>query len=372
VVNVNALPQPVIKEGQSLSICQGDTVQLSTINASAYLWSNNTTGQVTYTTKAGTYTVKVTDINGCKGTSAPTTVTVNQLPNATITADGATTFCQGKHITLSAPDAVSYLWSNGLSTKNIIVVQSGDYSVKITDNNACKNTSNSINVSVSPYPKPVITSNKASEFCQGDSIILNAGQANEFLWSTGEKAQTITVKSTGVYTVAAGDGNGCAAVSDPHIVTVNQLPTPVITANNNVLSSNYSNGNQWYLNGNSIQGATKQTLTVNESGLYSVKVSDANACDGYSDNFQYTIPTTSINTLKNDGIIIAPNPNKGNFKIIHPSGRISIEIVNLLGELIYSHSDSDGNIDLSFAAKGMYIVKVKSSDKVHIERIIVE
>ncbi len=372
VVNVNTLPQPIIKEGQNISICQGDTAKLSTINASAYLWSNNVTAQAIDVTKAGTFTVKVTDNNGCQGTTAPTTVTVNQLPNATITADGATSFCQGKHITLSAPDAAAYLWNNGLSTKNIIVVQSGDYSVTITDNNACKNTSNTINVSVSPFPKPVVTYDRSKEFCQGDSVTLSADQANEYLWNTGEKTKSITVKATGVYTVAAGDGNGCAAVSDPQIITVNQLPTPVISANNNLLNSNYTSGNQWYLNGNIIQGATQQSLSVSESGLYSVKVSDEKTCEGYSAAYEYLVSNTGINAIKNEGILIAPNPNKGNFKIIHSSARISIEIVNLLGENIYSNSDSDGNIDMSFVAKGMYIVKVKTIDKVHIERIIVE
>ncbi|MFM6983049.1 MAG: T9SS type A sorting domain-containing protein, partial [Chitinophagaceae bacterium] len=372
LVNVNPLPQPIIKEGSAIAICQGDTARLSTINATSYLWSDNTIGQNTYITKAGVYSVKVTDINGCKGTSAPTTITVNQLPNATISADGATSFCQGKHITLSSTDAVEYLWSNGLTTKNIVVAQSGDYSVRITDANACKNTSNIINVNVAPFPKPIITASDVSEFCQGDSVTLNADNAAVYLWSTGETSSSITVKTSGSYSVATGDGNGCAAVSDPHPVKVNALPSPVISANENILSSNYSTGNQWYFNGNIIQGATQANLTVSETGLYSLKVINESSCEGYSDNYKYTVVSTGINKIKNPEISIVPNPNKGNFKIIHPSGRISIEVVNLLGEIIYSNSDSDGNIDLVFAAKGMYIVKIKTSDIVHFERIIVE
>jgi hypothetical protein len=70
--------------------------------------------------------------------------------------------------------------------------------------------------------------------------------------------------------------------------------------------------------------------------------------------------------------LIFPNPNKGNFKIIHPSNTISIEICNLLGEIIYSSEDTNKDIDISFAAKGMYIVKVISLNHVHTERIIVE
>ena len=201
---------------------------------------------------------------------------------------------------------------------------------------------------------------------------MSADASAVYLWSTGEKTQSITVKSGGSYSVACGDGAGCAAISDPSTVNVNPLPKPVISATDNVLSSNYSNGNQWYLNGVLLQGAVQQNLTATESGQYSVKVSDANSCEGLSDSYVYTLPSTGLNTNKTIAVILFPNPNNGNFKIIHPSNTISVEICNLLGEIIYSSEHIDKDIDISFAAKGMYIVKVISLNHVHTERIIVE
>ena len=52
--------------------------------ASSYLWSTGATSQSIVASQSGTYTVIVTNANGCSTTSAATTVTANALPTATI------------------------------------------------------------------------------------------------------------------------------------------------------------------------------------------------------------------------------------------------------------------------------------------------
>lgn len=70
-------------------------------------------------------------------------------------------------------------------------------------------------------------------------------------------------------------------------------PEPEILVMDGTLTSNYSFGNQWYFNGNVIDGATDPTFTPTESGLYSVHV-----CD-FSAELEYII--TGINISDENG-----------------------------------------------------------------------
>nr|MBM3932265.1 hypothetical protein [Sphingomonadales bacterium] len=94
----------------STSICQGSSV---TLNASSgtglsYQWFlngsaiNGATNSSLVANSAGSYTVSVSESANCSYTSAAVSLTVNALPTATITAGGATTFCQGASVTLNA------------------------------------------------------------------------------------------------------------------------------------------------------------------------------------------------------------------------------------------------------------------------------
>ncbi len=372
-INVFAVTKPIINEGKTIAICTGDSINLTTGPAQSYTWNTGGNTNSIKVKQAGNYSAQVIDNNGCKATSDLTQISLNALPNASITADGSTTFCQGKFVTLSSNSASAYNWSSGQNTQNIQVFTSGSYSVQITDNNGCKNRSNTIDVTVAPYPKPIITAGSATVFCEGDSVRLTSSEASVYLWSTGENTQSIMVKKGGSYNVAAGDGQGCAAISDPSSVTVNNRPTPTISANGNILSSNYNTGNQWYLEGKIIPGAVNPTFEATTSGSYTLGVKDNNTCEGQSDVYVHTVAKVGVSSISElGGIVIAPNPNKGNFKIIHSLSGINVEIFNLLGEKIYSNVQSNGDIDISLEAKGMYIVRISSGDKVHIEKIIVE
>ena len=87
----------------STSLCPGGSVTLTAPAGFTYLWSNGAIGQSITVSAAGSYSVTVTNANGCPATSAPVGVTVNPLPQTpTITASGPTSFCQGGSVTLTA------------------------------------------------------------------------------------------------------------------------------------------------------------------------------------------------------------------------------------------------------------------------------
>src|SRR5204863_3823407 len=116
---VNPLPNASITPSGPTTFCQGNSVTLTSSAANNYLWSNSSASQSINVTSSGNYFVTVTDANNCTASSSAVSVTVNPLPNASITPSGPTTFCQGNSVTLTSGVANSYLWSNSSSSQSI-------------------------------------------------------------------------------------------------------------------------------------------------------------------------------------------------------------------------------------------------------------
>ncbi|MFN0274397.1 MAG: hypothetical protein ACKVPJ_01525, partial [Chitinophagales bacterium] len=180
---------------------------------------------------AGNYIVKVNCFYlGSEYT--PYTLTNTYCPDAiTIIAEGETTFCDGESVLLYTEDHhLSYLWSDGSTTETNAVTLSGDYSLTIDNGSGCVRTSNTINAESTPLPVAIIDADGPTAFCDGGSVTLSVPAGpDSYLWSTGETTPTITVSSTGDYSVQLFK-NTCTAISDPIAITVNTNPTPTISA----------------------------------------------------------------------------------------------------------------------------------------------
>ncbi|MCR9174001.1 MAG: M43 family zinc metalloprotease [bacterium] len=86
-VTVNPLPNPpTITPNGSTTICDGETVTLSSSQGTGNVWSTGETTQDIDVTTSGTYDVEYTNMNGCSATSAPITITVNPLPTVSLGA----------------------------------------------------------------------------------------------------------------------------------------------------------------------------------------------------------------------------------------------------------------------------------------------
>lgn len=237
---LNILPcvtQPTVNITPSTTqlICPGDVVALTADPGFvSYTWFKGSTivgtGQNYSADTAGFYHVYAIDANGCPAMSASTEIGLN-LYNANITASGATTFCSGGSVVLTASSGnTSYSWNTGSTAQSITVASSGTYIVTVSNGN-CLGTDTVI-VTVNPNPAtPVITSSGPTAFCAGDSVTLTSSPAGNYTWNTNEYTQSIDVGSPGTYTVTVTDVNNCTSSAS---VVVTQYPNPISSISNNV------------------------------------------------------------------------------------------------------------------------------------------
>ncbi|MBL0238321.1 MAG: hypothetical protein IPQ02_17450 [Saprospiraceae bacterium] len=160
-----------------------------------YLWSTTATTQSINVSTAGTYSVTVTDANGCTGT-ANRTLTVD--PNPVVTITGGNKICAGTSSTFTANPSVgtapfTYLWSTTATTQSINVSTAGTYSVTVTDANGCTGTASR---TLTVDPNPVVTITGGNKICAGTSSTFTANPSVgtapfTYLWSTTATTQSI-------------------------------------------------------------------------------------------------------------------------------------------------------------------------------------
>ncbi len=236
-VTVNPLPTVTITSTPQ-TICFGGTAQLQATGGITYSWSpsGSLSSTNTDTTSANpasttTYTVLVTDANGCKNTNN-ITLAVNSLP---IVDAGATTgICIGNSTILQASGGTSYAWnpSTGLSSTNTDTTTASPnsttlYTVIVTDNNSCS-ASDTVTVFVNLLP--TADAGPSVSICNDRSVQLTANTGfSSYNWSpsTGLNNPGISnpIANPGssiTYTVTVTDVNGC---TDDDTVTV--VVTPI-------------------------------------------------------------------------------------------------------------------------------------------------
>jgi antitoxin (DNA-binding transcriptional repressor) of toxin-antitoxin stability system/predicted transcriptional regulator len=225
-VSVNPTLIPVITPAQ-VALCYGGVVTLSVSPGTSYRWSNGATTQnilvaVPVTT---TYSVTVSNGNGCSGT-ASVTISVNGDPTPAV-SPAQTAICRGQSTTLTASGGVSYAWSTGSTAASISVspATSAEYVVTVTNAAGCSATAGST-VTVNTPPTANIFPPVAF-ICSGGTTVLTANGGSTYLWSNGATTAPVAVSPTATitYTVTVTSSTNCTA-SASREVTV----TPVLAA----------------------------------------------------------------------------------------------------------------------------------------------
>ncbi|HMT28072.1 MAG TPA: hypothetical protein PKD91_02210 [Bacteroidia bacterium] len=294
-VTINPAPAATITAGGPTTICNGGTVSLTASSEASYLWTPG--GQTTQTINvgsAGSYTVRVTNASGCSAISSATNVTVSSNPTATITPSGATSFCAGGSVNLSASAGAAYLWTpGGQTTQTISASSTGAYSVRVTNAAGCSAISSNTNVNVIAAPNAAIAPNGPTNFCTGGSVTLTSTGGASYLWTPGgQTSQSINVTSSGAYSVRVTNSSGCSAISSVTNVSVNSSPIATITPGG---STNLCQGQSVALtasNGSSYlwsNGQTTQSINVSTAGSYAVTVSSGAGCSATSSPQSVTV-----------------------------------------------------------------------------------
>src|SRR6185436_5583279 len=236
-ITINASTTPVIS-GNGV-VCGGSSLTLSADNTySGYLWSTGATTQSINVTTAGTYTLTVTNASGCTGSTSKT-VTSGSATVPTLSASGATEFCNGGSVTLSTVPSnySSYLWSNGITTATNTISSSGNYTCTVTDVSGCTATSAATSVNVHTVAVPVATtSTGATSYCDNAGVYLTTSSMGySYQWFKGSTPvngatnQNYTPSLGGSYKVQITDNLSCSSTSNALSITINTGTIPAIT-----------------------------------------------------------------------------------------------------------------------------------------------
>jgi len=276
--------------------CSGDNVVLTSSSNSNNVWSNGATTQSITVSTSGTYSVTVNNAGCISLPSADQLVTVIPTPaTPTITAGGPTVFCAGGSVVLTSSSATGNTWSNGATTQSITVTTSGSYTVFVTNGTCSSLNSTPKIVTVTALPAtPTISAGGPITFCSGSSVVLTSSSATGNLWSNGATTQSITVTTSGTYSVTVTNGSCSSLASNGTTVTVNPLPVaPTLltgttgsfcAGGSTVLTSSATSGNVWST------GETTQSITVSTAGTYSVHLVNGFGCSS-------TLATANISSI---------------------------------------------------------------------------
>jgi len=335
-VVVTNVPQPVITADGSPHVNEGESVVLSTGQATgyAYQWKRNgvlIAQAVSYrytATQAGNYTVQVNQNDCASEESAPFSVTVNNLRQSVVTPDGNVHFCQGRSVLLRSTTGtdLSYEWfRNGIKIPNAqastyAASESGNYTIIVSQRGIPLLPSHPVTVTVTPLLVPVITAKGPTAFCSNGAVTLeaNRGIGLTYQWKKdGNAIPNATsfdyrVTSTGTYGVDITQSGCRAGTSNTIRVSVDQPSTPVIVVNGSpafceggsvVLSTATSDHlvYQWKRNGVIITGATQAEYTASERGSYTVETTRNNCTLMPSEPVNVTVDANLIPTISSPG-----------------------------------------------------------------------
>jgi len=359
-ITVNPRPEkPVISYTTPLTFFIGDSVVLTSSTAVAYLWSpgNQTTDSIVVKT-SGDYSVRVEDLLGCQSEwSDPVTVVVkNNEDKPELTTNGPLSFCLGNSVTISGPEGyAAYLWSNGETTREITVIESGTFTLVVTNSLGFESIP-SDEIVVTVFALPVIDVSEAIDpLCyQGNdgriSISVSSGTSPySYEWSgqssTGDELSNV---SAGEYQVMVTDANGCAdnetvALSEPDqlVLTLssNDAYCPDIADGTITVSVSGGTGSYaYYLNDVEVSGTIDQLA---ESG-YDIRVEDSNGCTvssewyiGVLNDICFKIP--EILTPNNDGY-----NDQWIIEGLEAYPNVSIEVFDRWGKRVYYSEGNQG------------------------------
>ena len=345
-VNITRASVTPISLGGDREKCNDDTIHLNAppgfLN---YKWqpdynlNSDTSQSVIVNPRIDTSYILVAEKSpGCFATD---TIHVKVFHSPAINLGSDTSFCAGDSLTLNAGSGFTfYLWNTGQSVQSVTASKAGMYAVKGTTAEAC-NSYDTIRV-VSLFSNPKVLLNKDDKLCAGTGRVLDAGDFASYLWNTGSTEKSITVSTTGTYSVVVRDNNNCKGSDSVIISTI--LPVPAgflpqdtaICSYGDLLIRPLRNFRSYLWSDNNITSSIK----IKKAGVYWLEATDLNGCFGRD-----TIKVIQKDCLQGFFIPNAFTPNNdGKNDLFKPLifGRIMayhFTIFNRFGQLVFQTSE---------------------------------
>jgi gliding motility-associated-like protein/uncharacterized repeat protein (TIGR01451 family) len=261
-----------------------------------FVWSNGSTSEDLTNLAAESYSVTITDANGC---SFLYETNITQPSQGLQVTETLSPVCFGEtnggiSVQVTGGTApYTYLWNTGATQSSIQSVGAGNYSLTVTDANGCELQSN---FTLTNPSEIVVTETHVNVLCRGESSgsitasVTGGVSPYTYAWNNGSTNTSNTNLAAGTYSVTVTDANGCTAflnvtLTEPeNAIVVTSVLTNVLCYDETTgaIDVTVSGGTQPYTYVWS-NGATSQDLSNIPAGVYSLLVTDANSC-----TFSYT------------------------------------------------------------------------------------
>ncbi|KYG82515.1 YCF48-related protein [Roseivirga echinicomitans] len=211
-----------------------------------------------------------------------------------------------------------------------------------------------------------------SSVCGEGLTLLDAGAGfDQYQWFRNDEAiagadsQTYEASDSGQYTVKVISNSVCSSTSKPFEFVVNELPGTQITVEGSTLTAPDGASYQWFKDGAELTGETNRTLQVSDDGNYTVRVTSGAGCAVVSE----PVAATSIlddGPLRNELVLIYPNPSKGIFKVKFPNpfnDKHQLSLIDGDGKSHWSVKNFNGNeveVNIPNLVSGVYVLHISS------------
>ena len=378
VVTANPVPaKPAIAASGPTTFCADQNVTLTAPDGLTYQWTGGLTTRAITINQAGDYSVQTRNQFGCNSVQSDAVrINVNPLPpTPSVSAAGATTFCDGNRVTLNASTTYNVVWSSGQADKAIVVTTSGNYAARSRDQNGCLSpASAAITVKVNPLPAaPTLLSNKEPTICEGDKITFRVEGPYTVFWNTGDSTQAITTNRAGNYSAKVRDVNGCISAQS-RSTTVELRPLPPAPSINMIgtytleaISSTNGTQFRWRRDTDSLAIQTA-IIKANQSGNYTARASIV-----YSPTLTcFSVPSSPYAFTvdpNNKGLSVYPNPNPDKIVRIETQANITnatLTVYTLTGQAVLTTTvdvfDERKQLVLTGLPSGQYVLRVQAAD----------
>ncbi len=378
----------------------------------SYSWNTGATSNCLYNLVAGTYTVKVSDANGCFVTSvfvlanpAPVVVTTSSTNISCNNANNGTATAVGSGGT--AP--YTYTWSNGVKNATITGLCAGTYTVTVKDSKGCKGygsvtiTNPSAITAVKTMANPKCKNGTDGWICVAAS---GGTGALTYSWNTGATSSCIYGLGAGTYTVKVTDSKGCnisytVCLTNPNPICITKNVCNVTYCNGNNGSICVSaTGGTGALTYSWSTGATTNCISCLPAGNYIVWVKDSKGCTAsmcitvnqpyWCGGCRIAAPTAE-GELEMESIVkedllsfdAFPNPFVESSTIAFSSQSdavVRVEVFNLKGEFIQTlfsgnvlaNEKHTAQLNGTELAQGVYLCKITSQNESKFIKVILQ